>query len=64
MTGGLDYGVMQYYSIVLSYDVTSEQWCQIDNMNQERIHHGISIVPAEEVIDHCFIGLEAFKINN
>ena len=56
MTGGRGVdGLMQfmYHSMVLSYDVKSEQWIHIGNMSLERSHHGISMVPTEEVISYC-----------
>ena len=52
MTGGKDLRPTSAYDTVLSFNITTEKWEDIGTMMKGRHSHGVSFVPAENVIEY------------
>ena len=54
MIGGkLDGDSTKPSNSIISFNTTTEQWEHIGYMSEKRHSHGVSVVPAKDIIDHC-----------
>ena len=52
LTGGAGQN-FDAFNVVLSFNITSEEWHQVGEMREKRHSHGVSLVSAEDVSDFC-----------
>ena len=46
-------GNSSYYDFILQYSPTDRAWLQIGQLQQSRSTHGVSLVNAADIMEHC-----------
>ena len=51
-SGGSD-GANYYLDEIMEFSPTSEEWTVLDNMMKTRVHHAVSVIKPDNVLQFC-----------